>query len=101
MDEQSSQPALNFKYSEPQDGAQEFYTNHLQVFWTGVDLTLVFGELLHSSENISTTLAVENRAKVTMPWPVAKLILHNLSGAIARYEEKNGELKLPGQYKLP
>jgi hypothetical protein len=98
----SNNPSVTFKYSEPPEGAQEFYTNHLQVFWTGVDLTLIFGELLHSSENIAAaTLAVENRAKVTMPWAVAKLILHNLTDAITRYEEKNGELKLPGQYKLP
>ncbi len=91
-----------FKYSEPAEGADEYYANHLQVFWSGIDVTLVFGELTHSPENVTQNiLEIQNKAKVTMPWPMAKLVMTNLSDMIKRYEEKNGELKLPGQYQLP
>jgi hypothetical protein len=99
---QSEQPIKTWKYSEPPDGAEEYYANHLQMFWTSVDVTLVFGELLQSAENVDKNiLEIENRAKVTVSWPVAKLVMKNLSDLIARYEEKNGELKLPGHYVLP
>jgi hypothetical protein len=33
------------------------------VFWTGVDVTIVFGELLHSSDNIAKNiLEIQNEA---------------------------------------
>lgn len=99
-DQKSNVPS--FKYSEPAEGAEEYYANHLQVFWTGIDLTLVFGRLNHSPESIAQNiLGIENRVKVTMPWSMAKLIMTNLSDVIARYEQKNGEVKLPGHYQLP
>jgi uncharacterized protein DUF3467 len=98
----SEQTAMAFNYIEPPEGAEEYYANHLQVFWTGVDVTLVFGELTHSPEKVAQhILEIENRAKVTFSWSVAKLVMNNLAGLIARYEEKNGEVKLPGQYELP
>ncbi len=90
------------KHFEPTDGAEEYYTNHVQVFWSGVDVTLVFGKLLHSNEDISqNVLSIENGAKVTMPWSVAKLIATNLADSVAKYEELNDEIKLPSQYKIP
>lgn len=99
--EDTSKPP-NFKYSEPSGGAEEYYTNHVQLFWSGVDVTLVFGKLHHSTEDISrNVLSVEDKAKVTMSWSVAKLIATNLSQSVAKYEEQNGEVKLPGQYKIP
>ena len=91
-----------WKYSEAPEGAAEYYANHLHIFWTGVDLTLIFGELVHSAENnAKTVLEAETQAKITMTWSVAKLVMSNLAEAIAKYEEKNGELKLPGKYALP
>jgi hypothetical protein len=91
-----------WKYSEPKEGIPEYYANHVSVFWSGVDLTLILGELTHSSENLARNiLEIENRVKITVPWPVAKLIATNLAEVIARYEQKNGELKLPGAYQLP
>ena len=101
MDDNRNQP-LTFRYSEPPEGADEYYANHLQVFWTGIDVTLFFGKLLHSSEDIDQkVLSVEKRAKVTLPWPLAKLIATSLAETVAKYEEKNGEVKLPSQYQLP
>jgi Protein of unknown function (DUF3467) len=94
--------SLNLKHSEPLDGAEEYYANHIQVFWSGVDVTLFFGKLLHSSEDITErVLSIENRAKVTMPWSVAKLIAKALAESVATYEELNGEVKLPADYKIP
>jgi hypothetical protein len=91
-----------WKYTEPVEGAGEYYVNHLQIFWSGVDVTLFFGKLLHSGESLEKNiLDIETRAKVTMPWSVAKLAFASLGDALKKYEEKNGELKLPGQYKLP
>ena len=100
MEDNSQTP--NFQYSEPSEGSQEHYANHIQMFWTGVDVTLVFGKLLHSSEDISQNiLSVENRFKITFPWSVAKLIAGSLAQSVAKYEQRNGEVKLPGEYKLP
>jgi hypothetical protein len=94
--------SLSVKHSEPLDGAKEYYANQIQVFWSGVDVTLFFGKLLHSSEDITQRLlSVENRAKVTMPWSVAKLIAKGLTESVAKYEELNGEVKLPSEYKIP
>jgi len=65
-------------------------------------LTLVFGKIMHSSESISANrLDIENRAKITVPWSVAKLIATALSDTITKYESKNGKLNLPGEYGLP
>jgi hypothetical protein len=93
----------NLHYSEPAEGASEYYANHIQMFWSGVDLTIVFGKILHSSESLNDgILNVENRAKVTVPWPVAKLIMTALSSATGGYEKANDTtLKLPGEYNLP
>jgi len=89
--------------SEVIDRAERLPTdaNHVQVFWSGVDVTLVLGKLLHSAEdNTQDILSVENRSKVTMSWSVAKLIANSLADSVAKYEELNGEVKLPGQYKI-
>jgi hypothetical protein len=91
-----------WKYSEPEEGTERYYANHVTVFWSGVDLTLIFGELTHSPENITqNVIEVVNKAEVTIPWSVAKLIMANLTSTIAKYEEKNGELKLPGEHQIP
>lgn len=100
MEDNKKPPTV--KYSEPIDGAKEYYSNHVQAFWSGVDVTLFFGKLLHSNEDISqNVLSIENRAKVTIPWSVAKLIAISLAQSVAKYEELNGELKLPAEYKIP
>lgn len=96
------QPEKTFNYSEPPEGSNRAYINHVNVTWTGVDVTLLFGELLQNLENIEKgVLAVEYRSKITMPWSVAKLLADNLRDVIERYEKANGELKLPGQYLVP
>jgi hypothetical protein len=93
---------LSFTYVEPAEGSREYYANHVQAFWSGVDLTLFFGKLLHSNEDISQNiLRIENRAKVTIPWSVAKLIAVSLTESVAKYEQLNGEVQLPAHYKIP
>ena len=90
-----------WKYSDPKEGTKH-YANHVRLFWSGVDVTLVFGEMTHSDENLSNNvIGIDTRAQMTISWPVAKLIATNLSDLIAKYEEKNGELKLPGGYQIP
>lgn len=89
-------------YSEPPGGAERIYANQVNITWTGVDVTILFGELLTDLENIEQgILAVEHRSKVTIPWPVAKLLMTNLADLIGRYEQGNGEVKLPGEYVIP
>jgi hypothetical protein len=101
LSEEKREPPI-WKYTEPVDGAAECYANHLQIFWSGIDVTLFFGKLLHSQESVEKNiLEIETRTKVTMPWSVAKLVLVSLADSLKRYEEKNGEVKLPGEYKLP
>jgi hypothetical protein len=91
-----------WKYSEPQGGASRLYANQLNLFWSGVDVTIVFGELLQDQQAMEEgKLSIEQKAKITVPWSVAKLILTQLSGIISEYEKANGELKLPGQYTIP
>lgn len=90
------------QFSEPEGGASGFYANHFQLFWTNVDVTLAFGELKHSRRDPDNNiLTVEESAKITIPWSVAKLVMSSLMATISKYEQENGELKLPGQYKLP
>jgi hypothetical protein len=36
-----------------------------------------------------------------MPWSLAKMIATTLTESVAKYETLNGEVKLPGQYKIP
>jgi Protein of unknown function (DUF3467) len=96
----TTQPQINF--SEPEQGQAECYANHVQIFWSGIDLTLVFGKLMHSANSIQRNeLDVENRSTVTMPWSLAKLIGLSLVDAVSRYEKNNGEIKLPAEYKIP
>jgi len=101
LSEDTKQPP-SWKYCQPKEGINEYYANHIQVFWSGVDVTLIFGELTHSSENLTNNiLEIENRAKVTVSWSVAKLIAASLSEAVSKYEAKNGEVKLPAAYQIP
>lgn len=102
MDNQDNSIPSNFRYVDTPEGVQDHYANHVQVFWSGVDVTLVFGEMTHSIENLQKhVVSIENKSQITISWSVAKLIVHSLADAVAKYEEKNGELKLPGQYEIP
>jgi hypothetical protein len=65
-------------------------------------VTLALEELLQSSEVIAkNTPTVIELVKVTFPWAVGKLLGTVLMKAAADYEAKNGEVKLPREYKLP
>jgi len=102
-EEEDQRPERKWEYSEREGGAERIYANQVNLTWTGVDVTLIFGELPHKIGDFqAAVLEIEHHAMITMPWPVAKLLAANLSDLLSKYESNNDvELKMPGQYKVP
>ena len=99
-EQQQSQPAtVNWEFVQPKDGTAFIYGNHIVLDWTITDLHVRVGDLsvnpLYRTTPNQKTLRIEERACVTLTWGTAKYLMGELQIAIDKYEELNGEIKVP------
>ncbi len=93
------------KINNELDHANEaFYANGFTLWVDGNEATMDFRQTSPRNDvlpNGEAFLSVthKHRAVVTSPL-VAKMMLEVLKGEIAKFEKKNGEIKLPANWKL-
>ncbi len=94
-----NEPEILREVTAPREGVQYIYGNHLNLDWTGVDIRIRVAELTvnpkYRTPSGTKTLRIEERASISLAWPLAKYLRDILSDALAAYEEKNGEIKPP------
>jgi hypothetical protein len=85
---------------EPEGGRADVYSNIVNLNWTAADVRIRFMELLQASSDSEKTIAAQRailmeRAAVTMAWHQAKVLRDLLHTAVSKYEELNGEMRIP------
>jgi len=78
--------------TEPREGIQMTYANHVEVGRTAFDLRILFGEVLGAKDGV---MVVEQRMHVTLPWLQAKLLARLLTQVVENFEAANGPITLP------
>jgi len=73
------------------DEVYEAYTNNIYYEASSWDLKLIFGQL---DQGGGKTRIVQHSA-ITMPWPLAKLMVYWLRGQIEAHELANGKIHIP------
>lgn len=81
----------------PSSGRCEIYSNLFHLHWTRVDVRIRFGIIFpdHDMPPETASPKINEVGAVTIDWAQAKQLRDALNSAIARYEEKNGEINWP------
>jgi hypothetical protein len=80
------------------EGVIDIYTNSVHLTWSKDDVRIRLAQMVDSPEtpDPGPTFrgAHQERAAVTFSWRGAKILLDQLSKAVAAYERVNGEIKV-------
>lgn len=75
-------------------GVAEAYSNFVNIHWLQDDLILHFAQLVPDAKGpYSASWTIEERIAVTLSWARAKDLRDLLVEVIAKYEQKNGEIR--------
>jgi hypothetical protein len=106
MDEthdKSPKKPISFPWVASPNGIEDTYANSIHLTWTIDDVRLRLAQVIADAANPNPGPEFrgvnEERGAVTLSWRMAKLLRDQLSLAISRYEETNGEIKT--DTKLP
>jgi len=94
----SSDRGTKTEWVESKTEIYRAYSNQVASLWTPNDLELTSGELTKIDEATAEspkTLIVEKRVAVRMSWTQAKLLNNMLTDIFGRFENLNGEVKVP------
>jgi hypothetical protein len=75
------------------------YTNHIQAFFSALDMAFVFGEILGSEDG--EKWQVQTKVRVTMSPAEAKILQTIVTNLVKSYEAKFGEINVPPEMRLP
>ena len=97
--QQQSETKIAWEYAQPKDGTAFIYGNHILLDWTINDVHIRISELsvtpIYRTPPNQKILKLEERAAVTLTWGTAKYLMGELQAVIKKYEEINGEIKVP------
>jgi hypothetical protein len=96
-------PTLELGVTEPEEGVYDVYSNFININWTPHDVRIRFGQVVPSPPQKvapNVTMVVEERVAVTLAWAEAKFLRDLLGQLVAKYEEKNGEIKIGQMFAL-
>lgn len=94
-----TQGGASLKFVEPKEGIKRVYANHIQISQTPDDIRVLFGELIHVSEQ--GVITIEDRAAITMAWSEAKRAVQFLQSVISAFEKQNGAIRTPTLPQIP
>jgi hypothetical protein len=89
-------PILSFEIIEPREGVARFYTNAVNLAWSGSDLTAHLYQLVQPNRDVPSQKDAPNKllhsGSVTLTWSSAKIFQKQLGEAIERYEKVYGPI---------
>lgn len=90
-------PSGEFEWLRSKDGVVEVYGDYIHLNWTSLNVRIRVTQLIADPRvnPSSAKWVVEERAVCTLPWFTAKILQNLLTGLVTKYEQINGEIKLP------